>query len=184
MHAKIVGFSLIEMLVVITIVGIITAVAISAYNNYTNRAKFANAIELTQNVVTMAEAYYATHGVFPTSAQLNMPTGLGLSGYDPIFTQGGAGPTPSADSNCFAASYYVDTAQMGLGQDAVNGGQNFLVMEYLIGDVDGVITHACSYYSNNFDDGPHNIEFTNEATCEHTILTGAPSQAALLAQCN
>ena len=56
------GFTLIELMIVIAIVGILAAVALPAYNDYTNRAKFSEVISATNGVKAAVETCAALEG--------------------------------------------------------------------------------------------------------------------------
>ncbi|HEY3732221.1 MAG TPA: pilin [Steroidobacteraceae bacterium] len=64
------GFTLIELMIVIAIIGILAAIAIPAYQNYTIRAQVTEGLNLADGWKTAAAEYFAQNGTFPTTAQL------------------------------------------------------------------------------------------------------------------
>jgi type IV pilus assembly protein PilA len=59
------GFTLIELMIVVAIIGVLAAIAIPAYQNYTIRSQVTEGLSLAAGVKTDVEDYYANHGVFP-----------------------------------------------------------------------------------------------------------------------
>lgn len=79
------GFTIVELLIVIVVIGILAAITIVAYNGVTNRANAASALSAANSVDKKAEAYNAEIGRYPVltselttaaaSASYNLPTG-------------------------------------------------------------------------------------------------------------
>ena len=69
MSAKSSGFTLIELMIVVAIIGILAAIAIPAYQTYTIRAQVAEGLSLSDGYKTVLWDYYAQHGRFPSSNQ-------------------------------------------------------------------------------------------------------------------
>jgi type IV pilus assembly protein PilA len=61
------GFTLIELMIVVAIIGILAAIAIPAYQDYTVRAQVTEGMNLAGAVETGMADYFASVGSFPTA---------------------------------------------------------------------------------------------------------------------
>ena len=74
------GFTLIELMIVVAIIGILAAIAIPAYQDYTIRAQVTEGINLADAVKVAVADYYTQNGVFPAAGLVTAaPTGLGFT---------------------------------------------------------------------------------------------------------
>ena len=62
------GFTLIELMIVVAIIGILAAIAIPAYQDYTCRSKISEAIVAAAPAKTAVSEYYISQGSLPSSA--------------------------------------------------------------------------------------------------------------------
>ncbi len=75
------GFTLIELMIVVAIIGILAAIAIPAYQDYTIRAQVTEGLNLMSDVKAGVAEWYAQEGSWPTSiASLGITGGQVKSG--------------------------------------------------------------------------------------------------------
>ncbi|WP_457675756.1 pilin [Thiolapillus sp.] len=75
------GFTLIELMIVVAIIGILAAIAIPAYQDYTIRSQVSEGLSLADGAKTAVAEYYTNKGALPdTNAEAGLAAAASITG--------------------------------------------------------------------------------------------------------
>ena len=117
------GFTLIELMIVVAIIGILAAIALPAYQTYTAKAKFSEVIAATGGVKTAVEVCFQTEGAITDCDATNNNT---IS----AAVVGAAGGTYVSTVAVDAANGSITATAVGASGAAVEGleGQQYILL--------------------------------------------------------
>ena len=115
------GFTLIELMIVVAIIGILAAIAIPLYTNYTARAQASEAFTITANIRTRMIEYMNQNSKCPTSGANGFPDVSSISGsYVSAVSVGGTYPSSGLGDACsVSAKFSASNVTKGLAGGTV-----------------------------------------------------------------
>jgi len=121
------GFTLIELMIVVAIIGILAAIAIPAYQDYIARSQVSEGVQLLGGGKTPLSEFFADQGRWPTAADSVMGTLAGK--YVQVVGYAAGSPTTPTDSQLILQATFKGTGvskliqNMAMSHTTTDGGK-------------------------------------------------------------
>ena len=136
------GFTLIELMIVVAIVGILAAVAVPAYSDYTVRAKVTEAVSAVAPLKASVADYYNATGTLPTTAA---QAGIDEGG-DPSGSNYSTDVVQAITTDTVIGDGSIKVALKDIG-GSVAAGDSLVFIPEIVGN--GQLTWSCEADSGN-----------------------------------
>lgn len=94
------GFTLIELMIVVAIIGILSMMALPAYQDYTRKTYVAEGLALASTLRTAAMEFYSAHSRWPqNNAEAGLPAPFSINAASVMAMTLGHGPSAISDPN-------------------------------------------------------------------------------------
>ncbi|MDH3980400.1 MAG: pilin [Gammaproteobacteria bacterium] len=119
------GFTLIELMIVIAIIGILAAIAIPAYQDYTIRSKVSEGLQMASSSKLAVSETYQSVGSMPTGGNISfgLPTDVSIQGtYVSAITVGSTGAITITYNNNVGGNPTANEKTIGLTPNTASVG--------------------------------------------------------------
>lgn len=135
-HRKQKGFTLIELMIVVAIIGVLSAIAIPAYQNHVKKSEAATGLATAKSLVTNVDMYIQENGTFPPNtaagfADVGATTSMNALGALSFESISGAYGTIKF---LFDSTSSIDTAYVELAKTSSGWGCSFTTNSKLSAD--------------------------------------------------
>ena len=136
------GFTLIELMIVVAIIGILAAVAIPAYSDYTARAQVSEAMSLVSGLKTPLVEWVADKGTVPTNVDSIGGTSAGK--YVNTITFGGTATAPQISATMKASGVNAKITSSLFGMTSTDSGKTWACNNTTLTDIQSsLLPGAC-----------------------------------------
>ncbi len=183
------AFSLIELMVVVAIISILSAVALPVYMKYSIRSRVITAFAIIQSISQQIQNYYALNGVFPTSVTFNgvvvSNTWTQVNGPGNIYSffygadAGGTSATIAANlSGLSGIPNYIDPVVHGVSPN----GSGASAVVYAIREFNGTFKSVCGQSGGGYSGEDIPLQYLPQ-TCQCTDVNSYSYYGTLAPGC-
>ncbi|CCN46913.1 Type IV pilin PilA [Vibrio nigripulchritudo MADA3029] len=114
------GFTLIELMIVVAIIGVLSAIAVPAYQDYVTRSELSSGLATVKSILTPAELFYQENGTGTAATLAQLGTIAAANDLGAIASAIPAGGNPTITFT-FGADSSIDTGILTFTRDPASG---------------------------------------------------------------